>query len=41
MERVETLVRTQKYNKHQFYCDKCNKYLGETEEDNKRNYNKL
>ena len=32
MEKVITEIRKKEENKHQFYCDNCNKYLGETQE---------
>ncbi len=30
MEKIK--IKTEKINIHQFYCDNCNKFLGESEE---------
>ena len=41
MEEIETIIYQQKKNKHHFYCDKCDEYLGNTEEYDDGYYPKL
>lgn len=41
MEKSETKIRKKEETIHHFYCDGCNKYLGETEEYDDGWYTKL